>query len=449
MLKDNFDCVFYTVEPSDYQVRELQHVCPYVSLSEETKFRAFLDCLDGSEIVLLDNYFYTSDYQKEIKAKGSKLICIDDMHDKHYFADVVINHAYGCHKEDYSVEPYTQLALGLSYALLRRPFLESKNNLNRNHTLICFGGADMYNLTCKVLKALSGALKEYTVDVIAGDAFMAKEELSIIQSQNSNIVIHKAIPAEQMSILMQQAKIAFLSASSVLWEAIFSGCKVIYGYYIDNQMDICRNVGDNEELGLRFIGDLREVTDFELNNAFAEMNYVQKEHYFQKPKVRDNFVNLFKQEVTVREANDTDAKLYFEWANDTVVRQMAFHTEPITWENHLAWFKRKVIADNSLLLVCYQKDEPVGQVRFDLSNNGKAEIDISIANVHRGKGLGKAMLNAAIDYAHNMRGINSFVSEVKNENHPSHRMFLATGFEQTCIENGIHHYSRNLNNLTT
>lgn len=442
MLKDDFDCVFYTVEPSDYQVRELKRVCPYVSLAEETKFKDFLDYLDGSEIVVLDNYFFTSVYQKDIKTKGCKLVCIDDMHDKHYYADIVINHALGCRKEDYSLEPYTQLALGLSYALLRKPFLECSNNDKREHILICYGGSDRYNLSCKVLKVLLPNLKPYIVDVIAGDAFVAKDELAQIQQQNNNVVIHSAIPPEQMSLLMQQAKVAFLSASSVLWEAIFSGCKVIYGYYVDNQIDICKNVGNNKDLCLRYIGDLRLISDNILIDAFIKEVSDNTVPHFKKSDVRANFVSLFSQKVTVREAIESDARLYFEWANDPVVRQMAFHTEPILWDNHLSWFSRKIESSDALLLLCYNAGRAVGQVRFELNENKSAEIDISIAQEYRGNGFGKAMLQAAIDYAHNMNGYDSFVSEVKLANQASQRMFISTGFTKIDEVDGVCYYKR-------
>ena len=93
MLKDDFDCVFYTQTPTEYQRKELEKVCPFIELpDDDTRFRLFIEELKGDEIVVLDNYFFTTDYQRSIKTKGCKLVCVDDMHDKHYVADVVINH---------------------------------------------------------------------------------------------------------------------------------------------------------------------------------------------------------------------------------------------------------------------------------------------------------------------------------------------------------------------
>lgn len=448
ILKDDFDCVFYTAEPSDYQIRELRDVCPYVSLSEKTKFEDFLSYLDGSEIVVLDNYFYTTEYQKLIKEKGCKLVCIDDMHDKHYVADVVINHAYGCHKEDYSVEPYTQLCLGLNYALLREPFLSNCQSKKTAHhrLLICYGGADIYNLTCKTLRSLSDVIDDYQVEVVIGAAFGAKKELEEIAEKNKNIHIHTSLNAKEMSSLMQQSQIAFLSASSVLWEAIFSGCKIIYGYYVENQMDICSNVGNNSNLGLTYVGNLREISPLDLQKTFADVSNNQEVTTFVKPNVRSHYLSLFNSKVTVREACAGDAQLYYEWANDTVVRQMAFNTEPILWDNHLKWFNSKLKSNDSLLLLCYYEERPVGQVRFDINKEGMAEIDISIDKEQRGKGLGTEMLQASIAYAHNTKGYDTFISEVKVENIPSQRLFIATGFSQKEKTNGINRFIRIVNN---
>ena len=123
MLKDDFDCVFYTQAPTKYQKREMEAVCPFRELpADDSRFELFLEILQGNEMVVLDNYFYTTDYQREIKARGCKLVCIDDMHDKHYVADAVINHAPGTHETQFSKEDYTKLYLGPEFLLMRKEF---------------------------------------------------------------------------------------------------------------------------------------------------------------------------------------------------------------------------------------------------------------------------------------------------------------------------------------
>lgn len=57
MLKDDFNCIFFTCHPTAYQVSEMEKVCSFITLQEETHYGKFLSYLQGDEIVVLDNYF--------------------------------------------------------------------------------------------------------------------------------------------------------------------------------------------------------------------------------------------------------------------------------------------------------------------------------------------------------------------------------------------------------
>src|SRR5690606_8080373 len=71
--------------------------------------------LTGDEIVVLDGYHFSSDYQKAIKSRCKGLVCIDDIPDKHYYADLIINYNGGINLKSYKREVYTQLISGLRY----------------------------------------------------------------------------------------------------------------------------------------------------------------------------------------------------------------------------------------------------------------------------------------------------------------------------------------------
>ena len=231
MLKDVFDCVFYTTEPSPYQIKELQNVCTYISLHEGTKLKEFLGYLDGSEIVVLDNYFFTTDYQREIKAKGCKLVCIDDMHDKHYVADVIINHGHAT-PEEYDCEPYTKLALGSNYVLLRRPFLQPLQNRERNNSLIVnFGGSDPLHLTDTLISMLLKLNVPYNIVAILGDKTFLTEE------NKQKVIILKNLSALQMADIFETSAFGILPASGVSLEAISRGLPLMVGYYVENQVE--------------------------------------------------------------------------------------------------------------------------------------------------------------------------------------------------------------------
>lgn len=237
MLKDDFDCVFYTSEPTPYQVAQMEGVCPYSSLEEQTKFHQFLECLKGDEIVVLDNYFFTTDYQRRIKTKGCKLVCIDDMHDKHYVADLIINQGICWTKEDYSCEPYTRFAFGLHYSLLRKPFFEAcKKRSVKNakdgclSIVVAFGGSDFLDLTHKVVQGIQDLPRVRNITAIVGDRYASEKKII-----SKKVDYKKNLTAEEISELFLKTDIAILPASTMMNEAMACGTFIIGGFYVNNQ----------------------------------------------------------------------------------------------------------------------------------------------------------------------------------------------------------------------
>jgi UDP-2,4-diacetamido-2,4,6-trideoxy-beta-L-altropyranose hydrolase len=453
MLKENFDCCLVTVNPTEYQIREIEKVCKYLSLSEINHFDVFLSLLKGDEIVVLDNYFFTTDYQREIKKRGCKLVCMDDMHDKHYVADVVINYAVGVTKADYSVEPYTQLCLGLSYALLRKPFLTKhvKGKHNGINVFICFGGSDINNLTCRCVKAIKFLNEISIINVIIGDAYSSILELRNLREQDERISILSNLPAEDMAQLLNETDIAVLPASSVLWEALFVGVdNIIYGYYVDNQKDICNHLRDNDCLGLSYIGNFNSLDVTLLRQKIYDrivfINKRRKLTYniFNNKNVIKNINQLFNSRINIREADEKDMMLYYNWINDPIVRESAFNSEYVSLEEHINWFNNKLKNPCSFLYLCYYNNIPIGQVRYDV-NDFKAEVDLSIDKEFRGKGLSVDMLLSSMQYLHNNLGVSIFISQVKKENTPSQYMFLKAGFSfQKSINEDTYLFSHNI-----
>ena len=103
--------------------------------------------------------------------------------------------------------------------------------------------------------------------------------------------------------------------------------------------------------------------------------------------------------LTFREANENDTQLYFDWANDPVVREQSYNSNPINFENHKKWFESK-INDCSCLMFIFQNEKKlnIGQIRIQKENNKEALIGISIASDFRGRGYAKDMLQIASDF---------------------------------------------------
>jgi RimJ/RimL family protein N-acetyltransferase len=134
--------------------------------------------------------------------------------------------------------------------------------------------------------------------------------------------------------------------------------------------------------------------------------------------------------LTFRKATLADVKLYFDWANDTIVREQSYNSSTIDFENHKKWFETK-LEDDSCMLLLFQNEEKsnIGQIRIQKENVKEALIGISIAAEHRGKGLAKEMLLLASDYfLENNKGylINAYI---KKQNISSKQAFEKAGFE--------------------
>lgn len=284
MLKDDFECVFYTQTPSEYQRKECEKVCKLVELpADETRFQLFYDGLQGDEIVVLDNYFYTTDYQKSIKEKGCKLVCIDDMHDKHYVADAIVNHGM-VEPSQFDCEYYTRLCLGKEWSLLRKPFLVPIKQKKREHQIvICFGGADPYRLTDKVVSLLLELRVSYRIVVVLGD----KAQLN--ENNRENALILKKLSAQQMADLFESSEIGIMPSSSVKREAVSRGLKVITGYFVDNQQ-----VGFERSLLMKDVIPVYNFGELTRERLSMALNDIEK-FTFEVPdysKVPVHFINL-------------------------------------------------------------------------------------------------------------------------------------------------------------
>lgn len=247
-LKDEFKCCFFTFNhdtggmPSDAHLKMIQKESDFFKVCDSSSFEEFneefIRLLQPQDIVVLDNYYFSTAFQKRVKEKGCKLVCIDDMHDRPMVCDILITPS-PLRREQFDLEVEAAFRGGIEWAFLREPFLKEPEG-KRGHTqafpsriVVAMGGSDAFNLTDKMTRTVRKALPQAAIDVVCGVSVTVAQELA----GTSGITLHRQLTAEEMAALFDKADIAVLPASTVCIEAFSRHLPVIAGYCVDNQMD--------------------------------------------------------------------------------------------------------------------------------------------------------------------------------------------------------------------
>jgi len=300
MLKENFECIFVTRFLNDFLENEINKVCnSYILLSNNgnNHLTEFKNMLKGDEIVVLDNYFFTSDYQIEIRSKNVILACIDDLGDKHFVSDLIINHIDISPYNVYSMESYTKLIIGIENALLRKEFLKVKQSSldKENSVLLAFGGVDFKNLTYKYLTVLVNSKLNVTIDVIINKKNEKFKEILEESGNNSNVNVYYDLSANEVRSLMLRTKTAILPSSTMCIEALSSGINVISGYCVNNQKYAYLYFMNNGFI--TGIGDLNNVQkEFLIKQVEINLNKINKDNKIMDRinSSKKNYITVFK-----------------------------------------------------------------------------------------------------------------------------------------------------------
>lgn len=430
MLHDTFEIVFVSLHIPPESVIELDtNNFAFIKISEES---GFFEQLSGNYIVVLDGYHFDLAYQEKIKSAGCKLVCIDDLHDNGFVADLIINHAPGVKSEYYRAQPYTQFALGLDYVLLRHLFLEQakKERVIKSiqTVMICFGGSDPRNITKVALEAVLNSQRFKRVIVVTGAAYIFETSIIPLLDQNT-CEYHHAIGEAEMLNLMLRAELLIVPSSSILLESMSVKSKIISGIYIKNQ----RILFDS----FKALGVFESAEDFSaehinqaINRCFENNN--EPRHQLIDGKSGIRLLNIFKQlakenETKLRNIDENDLQKTFEWANNALIRKFSFNKEPIEYDTHKKWFLSKLNDKQCFYYIGELDGKEFGSIRFDV-DNGKAKISYLVDPLFQNNGLGTILLKKGLDLLISQTDISIVYGEVFFENTASTKIFQKLGY---------------------
>lgn len=230
--------------------------------------------LTGSDIVVTDGYWFGPDYQRAIKARGCRLVCIDDLAEHEYVSDVIINHSPGAVHLAYHCSPDTRLCLGLAYLLIRPVFINrsvAKRAPGVRRVFLSIGGSDHLGITPRVLAAALPFLGQGDrIMVLITNSFSAetKEAIEgiIRQGAGERVQVVKNLNAIDLCDLLDACTHAIVPSSTISLETVARGLKPLVGYYTLNQVNTFEGLLENG-LGVRF-GDFRDPIDPSVLSAY-------------------------------------------------------------------------------------------------------------------------------------------------------------------------------------
>ena len=398
---------------------------------------------DRSMAVALDGYQFGADFQLGVKKEGARLLVVDDYsHADAYHADIVLNQNISAREELYNQrDDGTQLLLGPRFALLRREFLHNHGWVRTipneaKKLLVTLGGADVGNVTKKIIGALAGSGLEVKVVVGGSNPHLASVRQAAEAASRGETNVELVLNSSDMPALMQWADMAVAAGGSTSWELAFTGLPSLFIILADNQEE---NAHELERHGFGLC--LGRHSKFDASNFRKTLDRLASDN-----ALRANFAVCGRDTVDGRGARrvvsilegdedleltpvtETDCELLWEWANDSATRANSFDSAPIPLERHKEWFRAKLQDPHCrFLMATNQKLGKIGVVQFDC-DNAHATISVSVASHARGKGFGKRLLSSACDQMLAHSGVDMIRAFIKPTNKASVRAFEAVGF---------------------
>jgi len=398
--------------------------------------------------LIVDHYGLDQIWEEQLKPHTRKLMVIDDLANRKHVCDLLLDQNYAVDGEaryQLWVPRHCHLLLGPRYALLRPEYAQYRENMaprtgDIKRLLVYMGGGDNHNVTSKVLFALCATrFSHLEVDVIIGPNYLFKNEVIRIAKSRPNTHIHGNRP--HLADLMARADLAIGAGGATTWERICMGLPTLVISIAENQEATCKGL---ELAGLiRYLGAAHKVDVFmiesALSNMLADDTCLEMADSSLKSLVdglgANRVVEVIKPTpcecLTIRQANPNDLLTYFSWANDVLVRSMAFDTKPIPLNVHIDWFDSRLCDADTRLYILQAEGLPVGQIRFKLHKE-EATIDYSLDEFVRGRGWANQLLKLGIA-ALNPHKDMLLTAAVRQNNFASSATFLRFGFIEKMI----------------
>ena len=194
------------------------------------------------DLLIVDSYALDEVWHRELRRHAKKIMVIDDLVNRSFDCDILLNQNLGSQLEDYqnNVPRDCDLLLGCNYALLRQEFGELREEAlkKREHTkeirsiLVSVGGSDPDNIIYDILQQIDNT---YSVVVAIRKESPHNE---VIKDYAKDKDVEIIVNADNMAELMLNADLAIGASGSSSWERCCMGLPTLLIVAEDNQRKI-------------------------------------------------------------------------------------------------------------------------------------------------------------------------------------------------------------------
>ena len=210
----------------------------------------------NTDLLIIDSYALDKIWHDKLRQHTRRIIVIDDLADKQFNCDLLLNQNLGSIPNDYKgkVSNDCVLLLGCDYALLRPEFkklrqqaVERRKSLKEiQNILVSVGGSDINNVTYEILQQLDPS---FNVVVVLG---ARSPHNKIIEDYAVDKNIEVIVNSNNMAGLMLNADLAIGASGSTNWERLSLGLPSLVFTVAENQVRFSKILAD---LGLiRLLG---------------------------------------------------------------------------------------------------------------------------------------------------------------------------------------------------
>ena len=245
-------------------------------------------------LVFVDHYGISEIWHRIIKSYKYKLIVIDDLADRNYYCDLLIDSTYKRKKNDYInlINSNCELLLGADKSFIKNDFLSiRKKSLNKNlnntkikNILITMGNSDPLNTTFFVTRSiLKSPLNNLSINILLGKNYKFKKSILKIINKNKNINLINY--TNNIAKYAFKADFAITSPSVTSLELATIGLPVGVIINAQNQKQIAKNF-EKGKVMINF-GLKKKLTIKRFSNSLIDiLNNYKKRHKMIKAGVK-------------------------------------------------------------------------------------------------------------------------------------------------------------------